>query len=128
MVPDGRVRPSFHARCGELSSVASVVETEDSAVFAAPSTSVLVSGATWPAHLERKLLGNSILVFSPGCAPCRVSNGTGFTTPVPVGRHVPEPCLYRRSGSLRIIDPAAAVTRLRIYEASSFRLTPQPQL
>ncbi|KYN36045.1 hypothetical protein ALC56_09582 [Trachymyrmex septentrionalis] len=36
---DGRVQPRFHARYGELSSVASVSETEDSAVFAAPSTS-----------------------------------------------------------------------------------------
>ncbi|KYN01262.1 hypothetical protein ALC62_07881 [Cyphomyrmex costatus] len=35
---------------GELSSVASVSETEDSAVFATPLTSVPVSEVTWPVH------------------------------------------------------------------------------
>jgi len=49
-VSDGRVQPYFHARYDELSSLASVSETEDSAVFAAPSTSVPVSEATWPVH------------------------------------------------------------------------------
>ncbi|EGI59863.1 Putative G-protein coupled receptor B0563.6 [Acromyrmex echinatior] len=49
-ISDGRVQPGFHARYGELSSVASVSETEDSIVFAAPSTSVPVSEATWPVY------------------------------------------------------------------------------
>ncbi|KYQ48054.1 hypothetical protein ALC60_13014 [Trachymyrmex zeteki] len=49
-VSDGQFQPRFHARYDELSSVASVSETEDSAVFAAPSTSLPVSEATWPVH------------------------------------------------------------------------------